>query len=135
MALDHSFQCWGIRKKLSEWEFKCGHRLKELGQDSIDWHRILQNDVRLASKACPECKKQGRNNMAEKKLASGAAAFRDAIENKKLMGEKAKAYIAKATGKEFTEAKFVWYGNLYKEGKLGGIPAELLKAKAAKKAK
>ena len=73
--------------------------------------------------------------MAEKKLASGAAAFRDAIENKKLTGEKAKAYIAKATGKEFTEAKFVWYGNLYKDGKLGGIPGAALKAKAAKKAK
>ena len=73
--------------------------------------------------------------MGEAKKISAAGAFRNAVEGKKLEGAKAIAFIAKAIGKEFSEAKYTWYSDLYKAGKLGGIPAELLKAKAAKKAK
>lgn len=72
---------------------------------------------------------------AEKTKVSGAAAFRDAVEKKKYDGEKAIAYIAKVTGKPFTEAKYNWYKNLYNEGKLGGAPAEAIKKKLAKKTK
>ena len=73
---------------------------------------------------------------AEKTKVSGAQAYRNSVEKEKLTGPKAIAYIAKVTGKEFTEAKYTWYTNLYKEGKLGGIPAEALKKKlGAKKAK
>ena len=134
----HSFQCWGASRNLAEWEFKCGHR-KDLPQGSLDWHNLLKKEQADAARKCEKCagrpiKEMEKKNMGDKK-ASGASAFRDAIENKKLAGEKAIQYIAKATGKEFTEAKFVWYSNLYKDGKLGGKPAEALKAKAAKKAK
>ena len=72
---------------------------------------------------------------AEKKATSGAQAFRDAM-TKKLDQAKAIAYVAKATGKEFGEAKYKWYRDLYNAGKLGGAPAEALKKKlGAKKAK
>lgn len=71
---------------------------------------------------------------AEMEKVSGAQAYRNSVKMK-LVGDKAIAYIAKITGKPFGEARYKWYSDLYKAGKLGGPPAEALKAKLAKKAK
>lgn len=61
---DHSFPCWGARRKLGDWEFKNLHRINELPQGSRDWYATLQKDVDDARVGCPTCqakvKKDGK---------------------------------------------------------------------------
>lgn len=134
----HSFDCWHTRTKLGEWEFKCKHRLAELPKESLEWYEGLKEDAENAAQRCEGCRNQRRPTMATATAVkvSGAQAFRNSVEEKKLSGAEAIKYIAKVTGKEFGEAKYKWYSDLYKAGKLGGVPAEALRKKlGAKKAK